>query len=74
MKSRWGCCFPFKNKVVFNLSLIKTPIDCVEYVVIHELSHFKYRNHSKDFYNFVAIYMPNWKEKRKVLNKEYFNI
>ncbi len=74
MKSRWGCCFPFQNKVVFNLSLIKTPIECVDYVVLHELSHFKYKNHSKDFYRFIEIYMKNWKEKRKILNKEYFNI
>ena len=71
MKSRWGECFPKHNKVVFNLSLIKTPINCIEYVVVHELSHFKYQNHSKDFYGFVELFIPNWKQNRKILNKEY---
>ena len=71
MKSRWGSCFYTKNKIVLNFSLIKTPMSCIEYVIVHELSHFKYHNHSKDFYNFVSIFVPDWKERRRVLNKEY---
>ncbi len=74
MKSRWGSCYAFKNKIVFNLSLIKTPIECVEYVVLHEISHFKYQNHSKNFYNFIAQYIPDWKKRRIFLNKEYSGI
>ena len=57
MKSRWGSCIPSSNKVIFNLNLIKTPMCCIEYVVLHELSHFKYQNHSKNFYNFITIFM-----------------
>lgn len=68
MKARWGSCCPSKNKVTFNLSLIKTPIECVEYVVLHELSHLKYHDHSKNFYNFISIFMPEWKERRRKLN------
>lgn len=71
LKTRWGSCMPFKNKVTFNLSLIKAPIECVEYVVVHELAHFKYQNHSKNFYNLVEIYIPDWKDRRNLLNKEY---
>jgi len=71
MKSRWGSCIPLKNKVIFNLNLIKTPMCCIEYVVLHELSHFKYQNHSKNFYNFISISMPDWKERKKILNKEF---
>ena len=71
MKSRWGSCFCTKNKIVLNLSLIKTPIECIEYVVVHELSHFKYQNHSKSFYDFISIFIPDWNERRKILNKEY---
>lgn len=71
MKRRWGCCFPKMRKVVFNLSLIKTPMECIEYVVLHELSHFKYQNHSKEFYNFIGTYMKDWKERKIVLDKEY---
>lgn len=68
MKSKWGCCIPLKNRVIFNLSLIKAPLSCVEYVVLHELSHFRYQNHSKNFYNFISIFMPDWKFRRKCLN------
>lgn len=74
MKSRWGSCYTTKNKIVLNLSLIKTPIECVEYVVLHELSHFKYPNHSKNFYGFIEKIMPDWKERRKLLNKKYTKI
>ena len=71
MKSRWGSCYFLKNKIVFSLNIIKTPIPCIEYVVLHELSHFRYHNHSKNFYNFIAIFMPDWKERGKILNEEY---
>ena len=74
MKSRWGYCIPTRNKVVFNLSLIKTPMCCIEYVVLHELSHFKCQNHSKNFYDFISIFMPDWKERRTILNKEFAGI
>ncbi len=71
LKTRWGSCTPGENKVTFNLSLIKAPIECIEYVVVHELAHFKYQNHSKNFYNIVELYIPDWKERRKLLNRKY---
>lgn len=74
MKSVWGLCMPKRNKVKFNLNLIKAPMPCVEYVVVHELSHFKHPNHSKNFYNFVSAFMPDWKERKKVLNREFLLI
>lgn len=69
MKSKWGSCIPSQNKIILNLSLIKTPINSIEYVILHELSHFRYQNHSKNFYNFISIFMPDWKERRKILNE-----
>ncbi|MCI8621299.1 MAG: M48 family metallopeptidase [Clostridia bacterium] len=74
MKARWGSCMPIKNKVVFNLSLIKTPIECIEYVVLHELSHFRYQNHSKNFYSFVSLFMPDWKIRKKILDEEFTGV
>lgn len=71
LKTRWGSCSPYQNKVVFNLSLIKTPIKCIEYVVVHELAHFKEQNHSKKFYNIVEKYIPDWKIRKKLLNNKY---
>lgn len=74
MKTRWGSCIPACNKVIFNLNLIKTPMCCIEYVVLHELAHFKYQNHSKNFYNFITIFMPDWKERKKILDEEYMGV
>ncbi len=74
MKSRWGSCIPSNNKVIFNLNLIKTPMCCIEYVVLHELSHFRHQNHSKNFYNFITIFMPDWKERKKILDEEFMGV
>ena len=74
MKSRWGSCYPKKKKIILNLSLTKTPVECIEYVILHELSHFKYQNHSKKFYTFIEKFMPDWKERRNLLNKVYTKI
>lgn len=73
-KARWGCCIPSKKMVKFSTNLVKTPLECLEYVVIHELTHFKYIYHDNNFYNFVSLYMPDWKKKRKLLNDVYGKI
>lgn len=73
-KSRWGCCTPKKNKIEFAMNLVKVPNECIEYVVVHELAHFKYIHHDMNFYNFVSIFVPDWKKKREILNKEYSRI
>ncbi len=52
-KTRYGSCSG-KNSLCFSLYLMTKPRDFVEYVVVHELAHIKYKNHSKDFHNFVA--------------------
>ena len=74
MKTRWGSCIPTNNKIIFNLNLIKSPICCIEYVVLHELSHFQYKNHSKSFYNFITIFMPDWKDRKKILDEEFMGV
>jgi predicted metal-dependent hydrolase len=71
MKSRWGTCIPDKKKIVLNLSLIDTPLNCIEYVVLHELVHFKYNNHSKSFYRFIENIMPDWKTRKELLDMKY---
>lgn len=74
MKQRWGSCLPQNNTVIFNIKLIKTPMCCIEYVVLHELCHFKYHNHNEKFYNFVNIFMTDWKERKKLLDEEFMGI
>ena len=66
MKSRWGSCGR-SGKITLNLRLIHLPPVCIEYIVMHELCHLKYLNHSKDFYSFLQLMMPDWRERKRVL-------
>lgn len=67
MTSRWGVCNIKNNNITLNLELSKYNIECLNYVIVHELSHFIHPNHSKDFWNLVSKYYPNYKEVRKYL-------
>jgi len=68
MKTRWGVCNIENNNVTLNSELYKYDIECLDYVIIHELSHFIHPNHSKYFWNQVSKYCSNYKEIRKKLN------
>ncbi len=65
MKSKWGVCNVTNNTITLNQELIKLEPACLIYVIYHELSHLKHHNHSKDFWDLVEIYVPNYKEIRK---------
>ena len=67
MKTRWGVCNYRTKRVTLNFNLIKKDIKYLDYVIIHELSHLIYHDHSKNFWNCVSINMPNYKEIRKEL-------
>ena len=67
MRSRWGSCMPSKKRITLNSRLIHYPQQCIEYVIVHEFCHFRYMNHSKQFYALVASFMPDWKECRNLL-------
>lgn len=67
MTSRWGVCNIKNHNVTLNLELSKYNIECLNYVIVHELSHFIHPNHSKDFWLLVSKYYPNYKEIRKYL-------
>ncbi len=69
MISRWGSCQPKRKILTFNISLIEAPLSCIEYVVMHEFTHFLQPNHSKKFYNQLAMFMPDWQERKKILEK-----
>ena len=68
MTTRWGTCNTNTRKIWLNLQLAKKPLDCLEYVILHELVHLKIRNHNKDFVAMMDQYMPYWGEIRKKLN------
>lgn len=53
--------------ITLNSLLIEMPKNCIEYVLLHEYCHFIHPNHSKDFYAYVSMLMPDWKERKKLL-------
>ena len=67
MKTRWGVCNRKIKSVTLNLNLVKYDSTCLDYVIVHELSHFVHFNHSKAFWNIVEKYYPNYKEIEKKL-------
>lgn len=69
MVSRWGSCQPKRKILTFNISLIEAPLSCIEYVVTHEFTHFLQPNHSKKFYVLLSMFMPDWQERKKILEK-----
>lgn len=69
MSSRWGVCNIKSHNVTLNYQLIKYDITCLDYVIVHELSHFIYHDHQKDFWNLVGKYYPKYKEARKMLKE-----
>ena len=68
-KSRWGCCYPKMNKIIIDISVVNLPIELIEYVIFHELSHFVHLNHSKDFHNHLQKFVPNEKSLKKEITK-----
>lgn len=69
MISRWGSCQPKRKVLTFNIALIKAPLSCIEYVVTHEFVHFLQPNHSREFYQYLNMFMPDWKELKSALEK-----
>ena len=69
MKTRWGVCNRKNTTVTLNTNLIKYNIECLDYVIIHELSHFIEFNHSSNFWKVVSKYCKNYKEIRKELKE-----
>ena len=70
MKARWGSALVDQNKIILNSELIKAPKYCIDYVVLHELIHFKYNNHSDNFYRMLYTLMPDWEKRKEILDEE----
>jgi len=70
MTSRWGSCKPKKGKIWLNLQLAKKPLECLEYIILHELIHLVEIKHNDKFNLLLDKYMPMWREIKKLLNSQ----
>lgn len=69
MAARWGSCSRARGKAYFNVELAKKPVDCVEYVVAHELLHLIERTHTDHFRRLLDTHLPAWRELKSRLNE-----
>jgi len=65
-KRQWGSCSD-KNAISFNYLMMKLPLNVIQYIVVHELAHIRYKNHQKEFWRLVEKYMPNYREMQSEL-------
>lgn len=68
MKTQWGSCSE-TGRISLNTHLVKTPVELIDYVVVHELCHLRYLNHGKRFYGLMSRHLPGWETHRKKLDK-----
>ncbi|MDR1552715.1 MAG: M48 family metallopeptidase [Prevotellaceae bacterium] len=68
MKTRWGTYSETTETVSFNLQLVHKPVECLEYIIVHELGHITHRNHGKGFIAYMDTYLPYWRETKNQLN------
>jgi predicted metal-dependent hydrolase len=67
MRTRWGTCSIRARRIWLNLELIKQPVHCLEYVVVHELVHLHERLHNQRFWSLMDQFMPDWREAKQAL-------
>ncbi len=67
MKSRWGSCQPATGRICINVRLALYPLECLEYVVVHELCHLRERGHGPAFKALMDTVLPDWRERRAQL-------
>lgn len=70
MLTRWGSCNSSAKRIWINLQMVEKPLECLEYVILHELVHLKVRNHGNDFIEEMNKYMPDWKSRKEILNNQ----
>lgn len=69
MRTKWGTCNVKAKRIWLNLELAKKPLDCIEFIVVHELVHLLERSHNEVFVAYMNKFMPKWRFYREELNK-----
>jgi predicted metal-dependent hydrolase len=70
MKTKWGSCNRKTGHIWFNVELAKKHPDCLEYIVVHEMTHHLERNHGERFTKLMDKFLPDWRARRDQLNGE----
>lgn len=70
MKTKWGSCNRETRHIWFNVELAKKHPDCLEYIVVHEMTHYFERNHGDAFVDLMNQHLPDWEGRRRLLNAE----
>lgn len=73
MKTKWGTCNIEAKRIWLNLELAKKPLECIEFIVVHELVHLLERSHNAVFVSYMNKFMPKWRFYREELNKLPFS-
>ncbi len=68
MKTMWGSCTPASSTIRLNTELAKKPIECLEYIIVHELTHLREPHHGAKFVEIMDAAMPTWRSRRDQLN------
>ena len=68
MKTRWGSCNSVARRIWINLELAKKPLECLEYIIVHEMVHLLERNHNERFTAYLDRFLPEWRTRRDLLN------
>jgi predicted metal-dependent hydrolase len=68
MKTKWGSCTIPARRILVNLELVKKPVRCLEYIIVHELIHLHERHHNDRFIALMDRHLPNWRKIRDHLN------
>ena len=69
MKTRWGTCNPRAKRIWLNLELAKRPVECLEYIVVHEMAHLLERKHNDRFIALMTGFIPKWRLYKDELNR-----
>jgi predicted metal-dependent hydrolase len=68
MKTKWGSCNPGLKNIRLNTDLANKPLSCLEYIVVHEMTHLLQRHHNDEFRSLMDKHLPNWRMLRQTLN------
>ncbi len=72
MTSLWGSCHVQKRRITYSLELSRVPEELVEYIVVHEMTHLQESSHGPRFYSLMDERLPDWRRRRRILNKRSF--